>query len=92
MHTQIDLRGSIPNFIEITEGKLHDINILDLLILKPGAFYFMDRAYLDFERLSHMDQSFDLFCCQSGKNAISATGGFIQTRLTKAKASNATKQ
>ena len=51
MHTQIDLRGSIPTFIEITDGKVHDVNILDLLILEPGAFYIMDRAYLDFERL-----------------------------------------
>lgn len=54
MHTQLDLRGSIPTFIEISDGKLHDVNILDLLILEPGAFYIMDRAYLDFERLYHM--------------------------------------
>jgi hypothetical protein len=54
MHTQLDLRGSIPTFIEISDGKLHDVNILDLLILEPGAFYIMDRAYLDFARLYHM--------------------------------------
>ncbi len=46
MHTQIDLRGSIPTFIEITDGKVHDVNILDLLILEPGAFYIMDRAWI----------------------------------------------
>ena len=46
MHTQMDLRGSIPTFIEITDGKGHDVNILDLLALEPGAFYIMDRAYL----------------------------------------------
>jgi hypothetical protein len=54
MHTQLDLRGSIPTFIEITDGKVHDVNILDLLILEPNAFYIMDRAYLDFERLYKM--------------------------------------
>lgn len=56
MHTQLDLRGSIPTFIDITDGKVHDVNILDLLILEPGAFYIMDRTYLDFERLFHMHQ------------------------------------
>lgn len=54
MHTQLDLRGSIPTFIEITDGKVHDVNILDLLILEPNAFYIMDRAYLDFDRLYEM--------------------------------------
>ncbi|MGM0634693.1 MAG: IS4 family transposase [Bacteroidota bacterium] len=56
MHTQLDLRGSVPTFIEITDGKVHDVNILDLLILEPNAFYIMDRAYLDFERLYKMHQ------------------------------------
>ena len=51
LHTLLDLRGSIPSFIEITEGKVHDVNILDLLILEPGSFCIMDRWYLDFERL-----------------------------------------
>ena len=49
--TLMDLRGSIPSFIHISDGKLHDVNVLDLLIPETGAFYVMDRAYLDFERL-----------------------------------------
>ena len=68
MHTQIDLRGSIPTFIEITDGKVHDVNILDLLILEPGAFYIMDRAYLDFERLFHMHQCLTYFVVREKSN------------------------
>ncbi len=68
MHTQLDLRGSIPTFIEITDGKIHDVNILDLLILEPGAFYIMDRAYLDFERLYHMDQCLTYFVVREKRN------------------------
>ncbi|MEW5891506.1 MAG: IS4 family transposase, partial [Pseudomonadota bacterium] len=51
LHTLLDLRGAIPTFIHISDGKLHDVNVLDLLIPEPGAFYVMDRGYLDFERL-----------------------------------------
>ena len=51
LHTLLDLRGSIPTFIKITEGKIHDVNILDELIPEPGCFYIMDRGYLDFDRL-----------------------------------------
>lgn len=51
LHTLLDLRGSIPTFIHISDGKLHDVNILDELIPEPGSFYIMDRAYLDFARL-----------------------------------------
>ena len=51
LHTLLDLRGSIPAFIHISDGKLHDVNILDELIPEPGSFYVMDRAYLDFARL-----------------------------------------
>ena len=68
MHTQLDLRGSIPTFIEITDGKVHDVNILDLLILEPGAFYIMDRAYLDFERLYHMHQCLTYFVVREKRN------------------------
>ena len=68
MHTQLDLRGSIPTFIEITDGKIHDVNILDLLILEPGAFYIMDRAYLDFERLYHMHQCLTYFIVREKRN------------------------
>jgi hypothetical protein len=51
MHTLLDLRGPIPTFIEVSEGKLHDVNILDTILPEPGSFYVMDRAYVDFERL-----------------------------------------
>jgi len=51
MHTLLDLHGNIPTFIRITEGKLHDVNILDEFLPEPGAFYVMDRGYIDFQRL-----------------------------------------
>jgi len=51
MHTLMNLRGSIPEFILISDGKLHDVNVLDYLVPEPGAYYLMDRGYLDFERL-----------------------------------------
>ncbi len=51
MHTLLDLRGSIPSFIEVSDGKRHDVHLLDEIIPEPGAFYVMDRAYLDFKRL-----------------------------------------
>src|SRR2546429_463844 len=51
MHTLLDLHINIPTFIRVTEGKLHDVNILDELLLEAGAFYVMDRGYIDFERL-----------------------------------------
>jgi hypothetical protein len=51
VHTLMDLKGSIPTFIRITDGKVHDVNFLDELILEPGAIYIMDRGYLDFARL-----------------------------------------
>jgi len=51
LQTPLDLQGNIPTFIHISDGKLHDVNVLDLLIPEPGAFYIMDRGYVDFERL-----------------------------------------
>src|SRR5207237_4373253 len=51
MHTLLDLRGNIPTFIHITEGRVHDVNILDEFLPEAGAFYVMDRGYIDFERL-----------------------------------------
>lgn len=68
MHTQLDLRGSIPTFIEITDGKVHDVNILDLLMLEPYAFYIMDRAYLDFERLYKMHRHRCYFVLREKRN------------------------
>ena len=51
MHTLLDLRGPIPTFIEVSDGKLHDVKILDAILPEPGSFYLMDRAYVDFKRL-----------------------------------------
>jgi len=51
LHTLLDLRGNIPTFIHISDGKLHDVNVLDVLLPEPGSFYIMDRGYLDYRRL-----------------------------------------
>jgi hypothetical protein len=56
LHTLLDLRGSIPAFIHVSDGKLHDVNVLDILPVEAGAFYVMDRGYVDFERLYAMHQ------------------------------------
>ena len=64
LHTLLDLRGAIPAFIHISDGKLHDVNVLDMLVFEPGAFYVMDRGYVDFERL----------------HAIQRAGAFFVTR------------
>jgi hypothetical protein len=68
LHTLLDLRGSIPSFIEITEGKVHDVNALDLLILEPGSFCIMDRAYLDFARLHALHLSGAFFIVRAKSN------------------------
>ncbi len=60
LHTLLDLRGNIPSFIKITDGKIHDVNILDELIPEPGSFYIMDRGYLDFVCL-YIFQQFNAF-------------------------------
>ena len=57
LHTLLDLRGSIPAFIHISDGKLHDVNVLDMLTFEAGAFYVMDRGYVDFERLYALHQA-----------------------------------
>jgi len=51
LHTLLDLRGNIPSFIHVSDGKMHDVNVLDQLMPEPGAIYVMDRGYIDFERL-----------------------------------------
>jgi len=68
LHTLLDLRGSIPSFISVTEGNVHDVNVLDELIPEPGAFYIMDRAYLDFERLYLLNQCMAFFVIRSKTN------------------------
>jgi hypothetical protein len=57
----LDIQGSIPVFIEITSGLVHDVNILDVLIPEPGSFYVMDRGYLDFERLYRIRENLGYF-------------------------------
>lgn len=68
LHTLLDLRGSIPTFIDITDGKVHDVNVLDQLIIEVGSFYIMDRGYLDFERLHQLTQDFAFFVIRAKKN------------------------
>jgi hypothetical protein len=68
LHTLLDLRGSIPSFIHISDGKLHDVNVLDLLVPEAGAFYIMDRAYLDFERLYALAQMGAFFVTRAKLN------------------------
>jgi IS4 transposase len=68
LHTLLDLRGSIPAFIMITEAKLHDVNILDTLVPEPGAIYILDRGYLDFARLHAMHQAPAFFVIRSKSN------------------------
>ena len=69
LHTLLDLRGAIPTFIHISDGKLHDVNVLDLLIPEPGAYYVMDRGYLDFERLYALHQAGSFFVTRAKSNS-----------------------
>ena len=68
LHTLLDLRGNIPTFIHISDGKLHDVNILDELIPEPGSFYIMDRGYLDFERLYRLTLYHAFFLTRAKSN------------------------
>ena len=68
LHTLLDLKGSIPSFIAITEASVHEINILDELIPEPGAIYIMDRGYLDFERLYVLHQCASFFVVRAKSN------------------------
>ena len=68
LHTLLDLRGNIPTFLHISDGKLHDVNVLDLLLPEPGAFYVMDRGYIDFERLHRLHQAGSFFVTRAKSN------------------------
>ncbi len=68
MHTLLDLRGNIPSFIHISDGKLGDVNVLDIMTLEPGAIYVMDRGYLDFARLYTMHQTQAFFVTRTKSN------------------------
>jgi hypothetical protein len=68
LHTLLDVRGSIPSFIHISNGRLADVKVLDVLITEPGAFYLMDRAYLDFDRLYTLHQNGSFFVTRPKSN------------------------
>jgi hypothetical protein len=70
LHTLLDLHGNIPTFIRITEGKVHDVNILDEIVPEAGAFYVMDRGYIDFERLFVFTLCSAFFVVRTKKNVL----------------------
>jgi hypothetical protein len=68
LHTLLDLRGNIPSFIHISDGKLHEVSVLDQLLPEAGAFYIMDRGFLDFERLYRFHQAGSFFVTRAKSN------------------------
>ena len=68
MHTLLDLRGNIPSFIHVSDGKLHDVHALDMLLPEPGAIYVMDRGYVDFARLHVLHQAGAFFVKRAKSN------------------------
>jgi hypothetical protein len=86
LHTLLDLRGNIPSFIHISDGKMGDVNILDLMIIEAGSYYVMDRAYLDFSRLYGIHQNKAFFVTRLKSNvkwrlisseSVDKTAGFV---------------
>jgi IS4 transposase len=76
MHTLLDLHGNIPTFISVTDGKVHDVNILDEILPEAGAFYVMDRGYVDFERLFVFTLCSAFFVVRTKSNVL------LQRRVT----------
>ena len=68
LHTLLDIKGSIPTVIEITDGLVHDVNILDILLIEPGAFYVMDKGYVDYQRLHRMHSTSAFFITRAKSN------------------------
>jgi len=68
MHTLLDLRGNIPTFIHISDGKWHEVNVFDMLVPEAGAFYVMDRGYIDFEQLHRLHQAGSFFVIRAKSN------------------------
>jgi len=68
LHTLLDLRGNIPSFIHISDGKLHEVNVLDRLLPEAGAFYVMDRGFTDFARLHRFHQAGSFFVIRGKSN------------------------
>jgi hypothetical protein len=83
LHTLLDLRGAIPSFIHISDGKMGDVNVLDILPVEAGAFYIMDRGYVDFTRLYAMHQTGAFFVTRTKSN-------FDARRVYSAKVEKAT--
>jgi hypothetical protein len=86
LHTLLDLRGNIPSFIHISDGKLHEVNVLDLIPLEAGVFYIMDRGFLDFSRLYAVTQASAFFvtraksnlkCCRLYSHPVEKSTGVI---------------
>jgi hypothetical protein len=73
LHTLMDLRGSIPCFVRVSEGRMHDVNLLDELVFEPGAFYIMDRGYISFDRLWRLAQSAAWFVIRSRRKLVHRT-------------------
>ncbi len=89
-HTLLDLRGAIPSFIHISDGTLHDVNGLDLLLPEPGAFYVMDRGYLDFERLHALHQAGSFFVIRAKSN-LDARRVYFGTDRSRRRRASATR-
>ena len=70
MHTLLDMHGNIPSFIRITDGKVHDVNILDEILIEAGAFYVMDRGYIDFKRLHAFTRELAFFVTRTKENVL----------------------
>ena len=68
VHTLLDLQGNIPTFVQITDGKVHDVNILDDIVFEPGSYYIMDRTYVDFSRLNRIDNNQSYFVTRAKSN------------------------
>ena len=74
LHTLLDLRGNIPCFLRVSHGKMHDVNILDELPIEPGAFYIMDKAYIDYARLYRLHQQAAFFLTRAKKTSSPSVG------------------
>jgi hypothetical protein len=92
VHALLDLRGNIPSIVAISNGKLHDVNILDILIVEPGALYLIDRAYIDYARLHILTQSCAYFITRSKSNMqfdrlvsqdVDKTGGILCDQIIR---------
>jgi transposase len=86
----LDLRGNIPTFIRVTEGKVHDVNMLDKIMPEAGAFYVMDRGYVDFQRLFVLTLSSAFFVVRTKSNCCCS--GATPIRWTSARASARTRR